>query len=141
MFLLIDLLIGAGIGFFLPLNFAIGFGIFLALVVILFLFNANGKELDGIGFLIVAAFLGVFVCGLALGKTLSYVDIELTEQTINIEKPSNSNTTTESNINLPELICKVDNNAFILVNYKHDKDTIVNLKTDQIFNKSNCSLK
>lgn len=140
MFLLIDLLIGAGIGFFLPLNFAIGFGIFLALVAIVFLFNANGKELDGIGFLIVAAFLGVFVCGLALGKTLSYVDIELSEQTINTEKSSNSNIT-ESNSNLPELICKVDNNTFILVNYKNDKDTIVNLKTDQIFNKSNCSLK
>lgn len=125
---IIPLVISMFVGYILPNYIGLGLiGVSLVLTII-FLLNSNGSGLDGIGNIILAAIFGCVFVGLGIGKSLDYFEVFKIQEKI------------ELNNKLPELICKSDNNTFILVNYKTDKDNIINLKTDQVFNKSNCSL-
>lgn len=42
---------------------------------------------------------------------------------------------------LPELICRIENQIFYIKEYEYKEGIIINLKTDQVFNKESCSLK
>ncbi len=125
--LILAIMFGIGFGFFIPFIWQVG----IIIIVFLFLFFSK-DNMDGFG---VAIIIGIFLyigIGVGIGNGLDY---------LNKEHKSNNLGNFTLNQNLPELICKNENNTFILTNYKIDKDNIVNLKTDQIFNKSNCSLK
>lgn len=137
MYLIILALIGLIVGYFIPMSFGIGLSLFLIIIILYNFIIAKGKELDGFGNLIIIGVLDSFLIELCFGKGIDHNFNSMT----NTKNELSTITSNINNNNLPELICKSENNTFILVNYKNDKDTIINLKTDQVFNKSNCSLK
>lgn len=116
-------LIGMVIGF--TFNWTIALGCIVVIVIILLFLNYS--ELDGIGSMILVIFASYFICGILVGMGINYLS-----GYVNLDNKKEKE--------LPELICKIENQMFYVKEYEYKEGIIINLKTDQVFKKENCSL-
>lgn len=116
-------IIGVVIGFIF--NWTIALGCIVVIVIILLCLNYS--ELDGIGSMILAIFAGYFISGILIGMGINYLS-----GYVNLDNKKEKE--------LPELICKIENQMFYVKEYEYKEGIIINLKTDQVFKKENCSL-
>lgn len=147
----IFLAILAVIGAFLGYEFSLlTQGIIIVVILIIFYL----VRADDIGDLFLFIFGGYMFIGLVLGNLIYFINPNLTN---NVDfsqlNPNNRKEIKVENIEINkevtkdeknkqlELICKSNGSVFYLTSYKIVENDIINLKTDQVFNKYNCEVK
>ncbi len=121
------ILIGFCLGFFTSIKIQL-----IVIIIVIAIFLIKGRRIEGlVSLYLISMALFAFI-GILIGNSIYYIDNEVLpkfkEQKIILINE------------LPELVCKTDIGVFILNNYESKGDLIINLKTDQAFNKTNCSL-